>query len=82
MAEKLTPEAGGRHYGELQPWDLQAVMESSGDAFVDGRRCDALKYVYRMKGEGSLRLHKLLDDLRKAEHCCKAAADRLERLIV
>lgn len=81
MADELKPEAGGDHYGKLQPWHLQGVMETSGDAFIDARRCDALKYAFRMKGAPPNRLHKLLDDLKKARHCLDAAITRLEKLI-
>ena len=75
-------EAGGAHYGNgVQPWALQESMETSGDAFVDGRRCDAIKYVHRMKGKGAMKLAKLLDDLRKARHCIDAAIKRLELIL-
>lgn len=68
-------EAGGAHYGKsLQPWDLQEHMPSSGIASVDGRRCDAIKYSFRMKGD----LKKLLDDLKKARHCLDSEISRLE----
>lgn len=79
MPIAYSEEAGGSHYGSLQPWDLQRHMESSGDAFVDGRRCDALKYAFRMKGKGDARLPKLLDDLKKARHCLDAAIAQLEK---
>jgi len=61
-----------KHYQtEVSPWDLQAHMPSSGNAFVDGRRCDAIKYVFRNK-------ESLLEDLKKAKHCLEAAIKKLE----
>ena len=70
-----TKEARGEHYGErLQPWDLQKHMETSGDAFVDARRADALKYAFRIKGDKD----KLIDDLEKAKHCLDAAISQLK----
>tara|TARA_R110000803_G_scaffold136034_1_gene202980 strand:+ start:7176 stop:7499 length:324 start_codon:yes stop_codon:yes gene_type:complete len=71
----ITPvEAGGAHYGDVQPWDLQRKMPTSGNAFVDGRRCDVIKYAFRMKGDD----YKLLDDLKKAQHCIEVAIECLE----
>lgn len=59
------------HYDKkVQPWDLERVMESSGNAFVDARRTDAIEYCFRMKGD-------LLGDLLKARHCLDAAIDIL-----
>lgn len=61
-----------KHYrAEVSPWDLQKYMFSSGNAFVDGRRCDAIKYIFRNK-------ESLLEDLKKAKHCLEAAIERLE----
>lgn len=80
--DSIPNEAGGAHYGDsVQPWDLQESMESSGIAFVDARRADAIKYSHRMKGKGAMRRPKLLDDLRKAQHCLGAAIERLEKEI-
>ncbi len=60
------------HYDKpVTPWDLQRHMESSGDAFVDARRTDAIEYAFRMKGD-------LLGDLKKARHCLDAAIEHLE----
>lgn len=60
------------HYDKpVQPWDLERHMESSGNAFVDARRTDAIEYCFRMKGD-------LLGDLRKAKHCIEAAIEALE----
>jgi hypothetical protein len=68
-------EAGGKHYGEgLQPWDLQKCMKSSGNAFVDARRADAIKYSFRIKGDSD----KQLDDLKKARHCLDEAIKYIE----
>ena len=63
-----TPE----HYaGSVTPWDLQKCMQSSGSAFVDSRRTDAIEYCFRMKGD-------LIGDLRKARHCLDEAIRVLE----
>ena len=63
-----TPE----HYaGKVTPWDLQKCMKSSGNAFVDARRTDAIEYAFRIKDD-------LLDDLRKARHCLDEAIKVLE----
>ena len=60
------------HYaGKVTPWDLQRCMTSSGNAFVDARRTDAIEYCFRMK-------HDLLDDLKKARHCIESAIKELE----
>lgn len=40
---------------------------------MDSRRCDAMRYLFRVKAD-------LEEDLRKAAHCLIAAADELERL--
>lgn len=59
------------HYDKpIQPWDLERCMESSGNAFVDARRTDAIEYCFRIKGD-------LLGDLRKARHCIDAAIEVL-----
>lgn len=64
----LVPE----HYAKpVTPWCLERHMESSGNAFVDSRRTDAIEYAFRMKGD-------LLEDLKKARHCLDAAIDVLE----
>lgn len=62
-----------QHYKGLDPWELQKAMKTSGSAFVDARRCDAIKYAWRMKGN-------LLEDLKKARHCLDGAIDELERI--
>jgi biopolymer transport protein ExbB/TolQ len=59
------------HYPDIDPWKLQEHMESSGDAYVDARRCDAIKYAFRKK-------ESWLKDLRKARNCIDAAIKRLE----
>ena len=59
------------HYeGQVTPWDLQKCMKSSGNAFVDARRTDAIEYCFRVKDD-------LLADLRKARHCLDEAIDVL-----
>lgn len=70
-------EAGGEHYGKIQPWHLTRSMESSGNAHVDSMRCNVIKYAFRLKGEGKERIPKLIDDFRKAAHCMQEAADVL-----
>lgn len=77
---KPTPQVGGTHYKEGQavsPWSLQKEMASSGNAFVDSRRADAIKYAFRMKGD----LGKLLEDMTKAKHCLEAGIEELQRHI-
>lgn len=62
-----------KHYNKpIQPWDLERHMESSGNAFVDARRTDAIEYCFRMKGD-------LLGDLKKARHCLEVAIEELEK---
>lgn len=76
-------EVDGTHYQQgfrVTPWDLQAALESTGDVFVDGRRCDVIKYASRLKGVGKQRIPKLISDLRKARHCLDAAIARLEQM--
>jgi len=46
-------------------------MKSSGNAFVDGRRCDAITYAFRVK-------QNMAEDLRKAAHCLMEAVAVLE----
>jgi hypothetical protein len=48
-------------------------MESSGNAFVDSRRTDAIEYCFRMK-DG-----RLLEDLKKARHCLDEAIAVMEQ---
>ena len=61
-----------KHYDKpVTPWDLERHMDSSGNAFVDARRTDAIEYCFRIKDS-------LLDDLRKAKHCIQVAIDELE----
>lgn len=62
-APNMTPA----HYaGDVTPWDLQRCMKSSGNAFVDARRADAMEYAFRIKDD-------LLGDLIKARHCLDEA---------
>lgn len=64
----LTPA----HYAKaVTPWDLEKVMQSSGNCFVDSRRTDAIEYCFRMKGD-------LLADLKKARHCLDEAIRVME----
>lgn len=72
-----TTEAGGAHYGKVQPFHLTRAMESSGNAHVDGCRCAIIKYAFRLKGKGADQRPKLIDDLRKAAHYATEAADTL-----
>jgi len=67
--EQLIPD----HYNKgVQPWDLERVMESSGDAFVDARRTDAIEYCFRKKDN-------MLEDLQKARHCLDAAIEQMKK---
>lgn len=59
----MTPD----HYKTpVSPWDLQEHMHSSGNAFVDARRADVIKYIFSDKTD-------LLEDLKEAKHCIEAA---------
>jgi len=63
-----------KHYDkEVTPWDLERCMESSGNAFVDSRRTDAIEYCFRMKDN-------FLEDLKKAKHCIEAAIEEIEKI--
>ena len=66
--------AGDHYQAETSPWDLQKSMKSSGNAFVDSRRSDAIRYAWRMKGDKK----KLLEDLKKALHCLESGIEALE----
>lgn len=62
-----------KHYDKpVSPWCLERHMESSGNAFVDARRTDAIEYCFRMKGD-------LLGDLEKARHCLDAAIEEYKK---
>lgn len=61
-----------KHYNKpVTPWMLEEHMESSGNAFVDSRRSDAIEYAFRIKDD-------LLSDLKKARHCIDEAIRVLE----
>ncbi len=78
-AERTPKEVGGTHYQEgikVSPWSLQQVMQTSGSAFVDSRRSDAIKYVFRMKGD-----LRIAEDMQKAKHCIEAGLIELHNLI-
>jgi hypothetical protein len=60
------------HYDKpVSPWELERYMESTGNAFVDARRTDAIEYAFRLKGD-------LQGDLKKAIHCLQAALEVAE----
>ena len=62
-----------KHYeGAVTPWDLERCMQSSGNAFVDARRTDAIEYCFRIKED-------LLEDLKKARHCLDEAINEMEK---
>jgi hypothetical protein len=62
-----------KHYDkDVDPWDLERCMDSSGNAFVDARRTDVIEYCFRIK-------ESLLEDLKKARHCLDAAIEELEK---
>ena len=70
-------EVGGTHYNQgvsTTPWDLQRAMKTSGVPFVDARRSDVIKYVFRIKGDYA----KQIEDYKKAKHCIEAAIAVLE----
>lgn len=78
--KKQSEQVGGEHYAQgvkTSPWDLQRPMETSGSVFVDCRRADVIKYTFRKKGDAA----KMLQDLKKAEHCLQAAIAELEGMI-
>lgn len=61
-----------KHYDKpVTPWDLEKHMETSGSAFVDARRTDAIEYCFRVK-------ENLLEDLQKARHCLDEAISVLQ----
>lgn len=62
------------HYNKpVTPWCLEKHMESSGNAFIDSRRSDAIEYCFRIKDD-------LLSDLKKARHCMDEAIKVLEQI--
>lgn len=63
----FAPERPAHYKTPVTPWCLERHMQSSGNAFVDARRSDAIEYCFRIKGGD------LLGDLRKAQHCLAAA---------
>lgn len=66
------PEVPSYYAGKVTPWDLERCMQSSGNAFVDARRTDAIEYAFRIKED-------LLGDLIKARHCLDAAIEELTK---
>lgn len=68
--EAVPGECPPHYAGDVTPWDLQRCMQSSGSAFIDSRRTDAIEYCFRMKGD-------LLGDLKKARHCIDEAIKTL-----
>lgn len=61
------------HYaGTVTPWDLQKCMRSTGDAFIDARRTDAIEYAFRLKDNPR-------EDWQKAIHCLQAAIDHFDK---
>ena len=70
--ESIAPETPAHYAGSVTPWDLERCMVSSGDAFVDARRTDAIEYAFRIKED-------LAADLRKAIHCLQAAVEKFEQ---
>lgn len=71
MSDKFPTPA---HYAKpVTPWMLQQHMESSGSAFIDARRTDAIEYCFRNKGD-------MREDLEKARACITAAIDEADRL--
>jgi hypothetical protein len=66
------PPVPAHYAGQVTPWDLERCMSSSGNAFVDARRADAIEYAFRIKDD-------LLTDLIKARHCLDAAIEELHK---
>lgn len=50
-------------------------MASTGDAFIDARRTDAIEYCFRLKED-------LRGDLVKARHCIDAAIAHFDKMPV
>lgn len=75
----MQKESGGAHYGTVDPFTLTRVMQSSGNAHVDGCRCAIIKYGFRLKGSGDNIIPKLIDDLEKAKHYAEEAITALKR---
>lgn len=73
--EFIESEAGGKHYGKVDPFVLTRVMKSSGNAHVDFCRGNIIKYAFRKKGDTA----KMIDDLGKAAHYVAEAIDTLKR---
>ncbi len=74
MSDLLNNAPIPAHYDKpVTPWDLELHMESSGSAFVDARRTDAIEYAFRKKDN-------MLEDLKKARHCLDSAIQELARL--
>jgi len=73
MPSHLTAKDRPDHYDKpVSPWELERSMESTGNAFVDARRTDAIEYAFRLKGD-------LQGDLKKAIHCLQAALEVAEQ---
>jgi len=69
--ERVNSSKTPAHYDKpVTPWMLQEHMETSGNAFVDARRADAIEYAFRIKDD-------LKADLIKAKHCLEAAIAQL-----
>ena len=58
------------HYGEVEPWDFEPSMPSSGIPFVDHLRMAAVEYIWRAPLKGGV------TDLYKAANVLREAADR------
>lgn len=71
MAKSSNPPCPAHYDKPVTPWDLERHMESSGSAFVDSRRTDAIEYIFRIKDNN------LLGDLIKARHCIDEAIKEL-----
>ena len=57
------------HYGEVEPWDFEPKMPSSGSPFVDHLRMAAVEYIWRAPLKGGV------TDLEKAANVLEKAAD-------
>lgn len=69
MTDELDKVSHPSHYGEVEPWDFEPKMPSSGSPFVDHLRMAAIEYIWRAPLKGGV------TDLEKAAHVTAHAAD-------
>lgn len=67
QVEKVNNTAKPAHYDKpVDPWALIECMESSGNAFVDFLRGEAIKHIWRDKGDLREGLQKAASEINKA----------------